>query len=220
MYSQDFATADAVFEPVPEGLVLGLPPLLLLLLLILLLAAGSLGWWVGRRPRRDSDSAATAIWKAVDEAIRAAMTAHSDVLADKARGLRRIIQDRLGKTLALTAGFHPLAALDHALGDVHPAVDDHGKGHGPEPKPTPDDPHDGNPDVQTPGVLIEKASRVVIHPPATSRDRSPAPPAPPPTEAQRRDAIRKAISDLNDHWRLKEARIADIEAAHRELSAG
>jgi hypothetical protein len=228
MYSQDFATSDAVFEPAQEALLLGVPPLLLLFGLALLAAAGLFGWWLGRRPRKQAVSAASAIWKAVDDAIRATMTAHSDALADRAATLRRTVHDRLGATLTLTGGLSPLDALDKALKGppAHTAHDDHTDGHGPGHGHDEHAAHDGDhPDEpeapSTPGVLIEHADRVVIHQPAAPREeRRPTPPPPsPPTEAQRRDAIRKAVSDLNDHWRLRDARIAEIEAAHRELSA-
>lgn len=232
MMSQDFAPADSFYEPAQDGLVLGVPPLLLAFLLILLLAAGLLGWWLGQKPRNAAGHDGPAIWKAVDEAIRATMTAHSNSLVDRAHDLQRVIQNRLGKTLALGAGFAPLAALDEALAD--PAGDHghgHDHGHGPDHGGS-HDKHDAHADdahadktdlTAARGIVIERASHVVIHQPprrpTPARPTTPSTPAPPPTEAQRRDAIRKAVSDLNDHWRLKEARIDEIAAAHRELSA-
>ncbi len=225
MYSQDFAPAEAVYAPSSDGLMLGLPPLLIAGLLILLLAAGALGWWIGRRPGKTADSAAQAIWKKVDGAIRTAMTAHSEVLADRAEALRRTVQDQLGKTLALAGGLAALKDLNDALGhgtpDDHAGDHDEHEGHGHASTPHEgDDHHDEASQPAASGVHIERADKVVIHNPPRPNPppHSPKPPKPAQTEAERRDAIRKAISALNDHWRLKEARIAEIEAAHAELS--
>lgn len=230
MAPQEFAPAETFYEPVQDTLVLGLPPLLLVFGLLLLLGAGILGWWLGRRPVKAPGSAANSIWKAIDEAIRNAMTAHSDGLVERARELRRVIDNRLGKTLALTASFAPLKALDDALAGPsthgHDHGHDHARGHGADDHTTAahDDAHAEPTETHTAhGVVIEKASQVVIHQPPPRPTRPTPPPAPPPpappTEAQRRDAVRKAVSDLNDHWRLKDARVAEIEAAHTELSA-
>ncbi|WP_269515426.1 hypothetical protein [Brevundimonas subvibrioides] len=224
-YSQDFPPADAVYAPSSGGLILDVPPLVLGIGLLLLLLAGYAGWWLAQRRQPTSASAAAAIWKDIDEAIRAAMTAHSDSLRDKARDLTRTIETRLGRTLTLTGGLTGLEALDAALDeapqdDAHAGAHDqhhapdHGGGH--------DDDHDGH-DVDASGstVVIERARHVVIHAPTPAATPKPGhdKPRPAPTEAERRHAIRQAVSDLNDHWRLKEARIAEIEAAHRELSA-
>ncbi|QTN19644.1 hypothetical protein HZ989_00735 [Brevundimonas sp. AJA228-03] len=226
-YSQDFPPADAVYAPSTDGLILDLPPLVLGIGLLLLLLAGCVGWWLAQHRQPTSASATAAIWKDIDEAIRAAMTAHSDSLRDKARDLTRTIETRLGRTLTLTGGLTGLEALDAALDEAphddahagahdHHHTPDHGGGH--------DDDHDGQ-DVDASGstVVIERARHVIIHAPAPAPAPTPKPghdkPKPVPTEAERRQAIRQAVSDLNDHWRLKEARIAELEAARRELSA-
>ena len=223
-YSQDFSPAEAVFTPASDGLMLDVPPLVLIIGLLLLLLAGYAGWMLARRRQPTSDSAAASIWKAIDDAIRAAMTAHSDSLRDKARSLTHVIDDRLGKTLALTGGLRALKSLATAL-DEAPHDDGHAGGHdedhGP-PRPgshgDDHDPHDVN--VAGSTVVIERARDIVIHAPAQPAMTGPHEPArPAPTEAERRHKIRQAVSDLNDHWRLKDARIAEIAAAHRELSA-
>jgi hypothetical protein len=156
---------------------------------------------------------------------RAAMTAHSDALRDKARHLTREIDARLGKTLTLAGGltaFEKLrAALDEESQD-HSHDAGHSDGHAPDHASANHDDLDTH-DIDASGstVVIERARHVVIHAPGPAP--APAPGhdkhKPVPTEAERRQAIRQAVSDLNDHWRLKEARIAEIEAAHRELSA-
>ena len=146
--------------------------------------------------------------------------------------------DRLLKTYrksieriaALETGLEKLdAALDeaphdHAHGGAHGGAhaDAHHDAHAPGHPVGHDDDHETH-DVEASGstVVIERARHVVIHAPAPTPAPTPAhdKPKPLPTEAERRQAIRQAVSDLNDHWRLKEARIAEIEAAHRELSA-
>lgn len=224
-YSQDFPPADAVYAPSSDGLILDVPPLVLGIGLLLLLLAGYAGWWLAQRRQPTSASAAAAIWKDIDEAIRAAMTAHSDSLRDKARHLTREIDGRLGKTLTLAGGLTALEKLGAALDeDSHDHSHDagHSDGHAHDHASAHHDDHDTH-DIDASGstVVIERARHVVIHAPAPA----PVPmaghdkPGPAPTEAERRQAIRQAVSDLNDHWRLKEARIAEIEAAHRELSA-
>lgn len=224
-YAQDFQPAEAVFAPASDGLILDVPPLVLGIGLLLLLLAGYAGWMLAQRRQPTSASAAAAIWKDIDEAIRAAMTAHSDSLRDKARALTRTIEIRLGRTLTLTGGLSALETLDAAL-DEASHDDGHGGGHdddhGPGHAGGHHDDHDVH-DLDTSGstVVIERARHVVIHAPASAPAPAPAhdKPKPVPTEAERRQTIRQAVSDLNDHWRLKEARIAEIEAAHRELSA-
>ncbi|CAL1690538.1 hypothetical protein MMB232_00665 [Brevundimonas subvibrioides] len=224
-YAQDFQPAEAVFTPAADGLILDVPPLMLGIGLLLLLLAGYAGWRLARHRQPTSASAAAAIWKDIDEAIRAAMTAHSDSLRDRARALTRTIETRLGRTLTLTGGLTALEALDAAL-DEAPHDGGHGGHHDDPHAPVHpagdhDEPEDAAIDASGSTVVIERARHVVIHAPAPT----PAPghdkprPRPAPTEAERRQAIRHAVSDLNDHWRLKEVRIAEIEAAHRELSA-
>lgn len=222
-YSQDFQPAETVFTPASDGLILDVPPLILVIGLLLLLLAGYAGWLLAQRRQPASASAAAAIWKDIDEAIRAAMTAHSDSLRDKARALTRTIEKRLGKTLELTGGLTALEALDDAL-DEAPHDNGHGgshdDGHAPGHTGGHNDDHEAHDeDGHASTVVIERARHVVIH--ATSPIPPPVhePPRPAPTEAERRLKIREAVSELNDHWRLKEARIAEIEAAHRELSA-
>ena len=224
-YSQDFSPADAVYAPSSDGLILDIPPLVLGIGLLLLLLAGYAGWLLAQHRQPTSASAAAAIWKDIDEAIRAAMTAHSDALRDKARHLTREIDARLGKTLTLAGGltaFEKLrAALDEESQD-HSHDAGHSDGHAPDHASANHDDLDTH-DIDASGstVVIERARHVVIHAPGPAP--APAPGhdkhKPVPTEAERRQAIRQAVSDLNDHWRLKEARIAEIEAAHRELSA-
>ena len=228
-YAQDFQPAEAVFTPVSDGLILDVPPLVLGSGLLLLILAGYAGWMLAQRRQPTSASAAAAIWKDIDEAIRAAMTAHSDSLRDKARALTRTIETRLGRTLTLTGGLTGLEKLDaaldeaphdHAHGGAHGGAhaDAHHDAHAPGHPVGHDDDHETH-DVEASGstVVIERARHVVIHAPAPTPAHDK--PKPLPTEAERRQAIRQAVSDLNDHWRLKEARIAEIEAAHRELSA-
>lgn len=232
-YSQDFPPADAVYAPASDGLMLDLPPLVLVIGLLLLLLAGYAGWMLAQRRQPTSASAAAAIWKDIDEAIRAAMTAHSDVLRDKARTLIRVIENRLGRTLALANGLEPLTRLEGALretqhdaGEGHDHDQGHGEGHehgdGADPHAeTHDAPATPEGAGSTSTVLIERVGTVIVQSPPSTRTGTSRPPTvpPAPTEGERRARVRQAVSDLNDHWRHKDARIAEIEAAHRELSA-
>jgi hypothetical protein len=223
-YSQDFPPAADVYSPLPDQLALGLPPLLLGLMILVLLAAGLAGWVLGHRRQTPGSSDGAAIWKAIDDDIRAAMTAHSDGLRDKATALSRTVEARLGRTLALTGGLKAFSALKTALKDPEPAAhaSDHGVSNAAAPSHDADhatNKHDT--ELHLAAVVIERASQVVIHspPPPTGAASGGHEPPKPPTEAEQRDAIRKALSELNDWWRLKDARIAEIEAVHRELSA-
>lgn len=227
--------------------LLGLPPAALAALALLVLGALLIGLAVGRGAARPPASGAAALWKAVDDACQAAMKAHTDALPDKAAVLRQVIEARLGRTLALGGGLGgglggPLAALDRALagqaaplaepwrghdrrpGHPHPGHDaEHGgPGHG----DAADDGGPPRPAAVDGGVTIVNNGRVEIRAAGGEKPAPPTlppPPAPPPprdlTTAQRADALRRAVSDLNDHWRRKGPRMEELDAAWRELSA-
>lgn len=116
-YPQDFQAADpAVLEPVDSTLFLGVHPLLLLLLASLVLGLMVLAWRAGRGTSTTQPDAAESIWRAIDRACQAAMTANSDALVGAAKALRATYDDCLGAVVILAEGpSKPLKAVDHAL---------------------------------------------------------------------------------------------------------
>jgi hypothetical protein len=196
-YPQDFATADpSALEPVDSTLFLGVHPLLLLLLAALVLGLMILAWRAGKGARPTQADAAESIWRAIDRACQAAMTANSDALPGAAKALRTTLSDYLGAVVALADGpAKPLKAIDHALkGRLKEAVKpaDHDHGHDQPPKPGHGDPT--RPDPRHPAapanVTVVSNSHVVIrgdrveHGPAQGSEvavlEKPAPPPSPP----------------------------------------
>ncbi|OGN51252.1 MAG: hypothetical protein A2352_11965 [Caulobacterales bacterium RIFOXYB1_FULL_67_16] len=116
-YPQDFQPADpAVLEPVDSTLLLGVHPLLLLLLAALILGLMVLAWRAGKGATTTQPDAAESIWRAIDRACQAAMTANSDALVGAAKALRATYDDCLGAVVVLAEGpSKPLKAVDHAL---------------------------------------------------------------------------------------------------------
>ncbi|GLK47456.1 hypothetical protein GCM10017620_04290 [Brevundimonas intermedia] len=116
-YPQDFQAADpAVLEPVDSTLFLGVHPLLLLLLAALVLGLMVLAWRAGKGATTTQPDAAESIWRAIDRACQAAMTANSDALVGAAKALRVTYDDCLGAVVILAEGpSKPLKAVDHAL---------------------------------------------------------------------------------------------------------
>ncbi|MBX3476874.1 MAG: hypothetical protein KF910_04660 [Brevundimonas sp.] len=222
--------ADRAFEPAGPDLVFSLPPMMLAALVVLGLALFALGWFLNeaRSPRRAD--AADAIWKAVDDALKAAMKADGAGLAGKAEDLRKVLSKRLGATLKLAGGLGDLVqGLDRALdGERH---DPHGNDHHPHRQGHGDE-HHGHGDHQphddpaqasaAPGPVTQ----VTIINGAPGRDEKGGhddhngPHTPSPLSPRERDhALRLAVADLNEHWRHKAERIGELRAAHRELSA-
>lgn len=116
-YPQDFQTPDpAALEPVDSTLLLGVHPLLLLLLAALILGLTVLAWRAGKGATTTQADAAESIWRAIDRACHAAMTANSDALVGAAKALRATYDDCLGAVVVLAEGpSKPLKAVDHAL---------------------------------------------------------------------------------------------------------
>jgi hypothetical protein len=167
-YPQDFQPADpAGFEPVDSALFLGVHPLLLLLLAALILGLMVLAYRAGRGTSTTQPDAAESIWRAIDRACQAAMTANSDALTGAAKTLRATYDDCLGVVVILAEGpAKPLKAIDHALkGRIKEAVkpkDEPGHDHGAKPghgePPRPDHRHPAIPA----NVTVVSNSHVVI----------------------------------------------------------
>ncbi|MBN8529785.1 MAG: hypothetical protein J0M36_11220 [Caulobacterales bacterium] len=222
--------ADRGFEPTGPDILFSLPPMMLALLVLLGLALFALGWFLkdAQSPRRRD--AADSIWKAVDDALKAAMKADGGSLVGKAEEIQRVIERRLGATVKIAGGLAPgLDALKRALDgrppDAHAADahdhddhgnDDHGHGHGH------DESHGSGHDEHGAASGHGAVTQITIVNGAASGageggggSHGPAPLTP----RQRDHAIRAAVSDLNERWRDKTARIDEMRAAHRELSA-
>lgn len=121
MYPSDFNTAETVYAPVEDTLVLGVHPLLVLALLGLILAVAAGAYMMGRRQVQgeggtDGDRAAEDIHKVILAASMAAMAASSNDLKSRAEALRTAISDHLGPVMDLAKGVNgPTKALDEAL---------------------------------------------------------------------------------------------------------
>lgn len=193
-YPQDFATADpSTLESIDSTLFLGVHPLLLLLLATLIMGLMILAWRAGRTAAPPQADAAESIWRAIDRACQAAMTANSDALPGAAKALRTTLNDCLGAIVILADGpAKPLKAIDHALkGRLKEAVkprDDHGHDHPAKPgHGEPVRPDSRHPAVPA-NVTVVSNSHVVIkgdrveHGPAQGSEvdvlEKPAPPHP------------------------------------------
>lgn len=234
--------AEPAYEPTGPGEVFfSLPPLMLVLLALLGLALFALGWFLkdAQAPRRAD--AADSIWKAVDDALKAAMKADGGSLAGRAEEVKKTLEKRLGATAALAGGLNgPFEALKSALESEAHEASDHAHGQHADPAHKPHDHqgddagghgpapgdgharHEAGPVTQV--TIINGAPAAHggkdDHKDDHKKDDSHAPTRPAPLSARERDrALRLAVADLNDHWRHKAERIAELRAAHRELSA-
>lgn len=218
-YPADFP-AERAFDPVQPEVFLWVDPLIIGALLLAALAIGLFGWWLGRNQASHDPDAAEDIWKAIDDAAKAAMKADNHAIPGKAQALRDVIDKKLGRTLKLAGGLK-LKALDEALKGRGPA-DGHGHshaaahgGHGSHPPAEGGDGHGGSP------AAAANVTIVTVTPPAVAPHAGHAPHHPEHrdlTADERNDALRLAVAAINEHWRHKADRIAAIRAAHAELS--
>lgn len=226
-YPADFP-ADRAFEPVEPEVFLWVDPLIIGALLLAALLIGAFGWWLGRtRANRDPD-AAESIWKAIDDAAKAAMKADNHGIAGKAQALRDVIDRRLGKTLKIAAGLK-LKALDEALKGRGPA-DGHGHGHAhghgghaAHAAHAPTEAAEGHGSGAVSAAAAANVTIVTVTPGTATTHEPPVHPPHPPehrelTAGERNNALRLAVAELNEHWRDKAARVAELRAAHAELS--
>ncbi|MFN3668935.1 MAG: hypothetical protein ACK4VY_06465 [Brevundimonas sp.] len=146
-YGADFATADPANAPLDPTILIGAEPAFWAGVLLALLAAAALGWFFGSRSHAGRPDAAHDIWKAIHDATRSAMGADDNALKGRAEALRKVIRERLGKTLILADGLcERITTLDDAIagrssshsggGHAHdhghgPSGGGHGPTHGP-----------------------------------------------------------------------------------------
>lgn len=230
-YGADFATADPANAPLDAPILLGADPVMAVAGLLLLLAALLLGWFLGARARSTTGDATAEIWKAVDKAAKEAMKADDNALRGKAAHLSDVIQSRLGKTLALSAGedglVRPVEALraalagrraeahdDHDHDDAHDADHhhDHADGH--------DHPHGHAAPPATAGaVTIVNVIPGAAPSPAGKPGHSPHG-RKELTAREQIVALRLAVAAFNEHWRHETRRVRAMQAALAELSGG
>ena len=142
-YGADFATADPANAPLDAPIYLGADPVLWAALILLLLAAALLGWFLGSRSGPKGGDASHSIWKAIDGAAKDAMKADDSALKGRAEHLLSVVDNRLGKTLALAGGKDGLSACVKALrGAVDGRLPDTPKDDHDASKPAHDKPHD------------------------------------------------------------------------------
>lgn len=235
-YGPDFATADPANAPLDAPLYLGADPVMWAALILLLLAAVLLGWFLGARGGPKTGDATASIWKAIDGAAKEAMKADDSALRGRAEHLLGVVDNRLGKTLALAGGKEGLSACVKALRaavdgklpekpkDGHDAPKaDHDKahdGHGH------DDKHDEDHGHGSTAGAVAAAANITINvaPPAPAKPDHDHHPAPAPrkemTVREQTDALRLAVAAFNEHWRHEKARVRDLRAALTELSGG
>jgi len=240
-YGADFASADPANAPLDAPIYFGADPVMWGALILLLLAAGLLGWFLGSRAAPKTGDASHAIWKAIDGAAKDAMKADNSALKGRAEHLLTVIDNRLGKTLALAGGKDGLSdcvvalrgAVDGKLkdkpGDDHHAPGaDHGKGHddhGHDDKPGDDHGHDGHGPTSSVGaaaanITINVAPSSPAKPDKPDHDHDAPAPRKEMTVREQTDALRLAVAAFNEHWRHEKSRIKALRAALAELSGG
>lgn len=225
-YGADFATADPANAPLDAPLFIGADPFVWGAILLGLAAALLAGYFFGARSDTHRADAAHAIWKAVHDAARSAMGADDNALKGKAEALLKVVDGRLGRTLTLVGG------LSESIGEMREAVHgrrpsdhhnhggghDHGHdaghgapGHGHE---TPAG-HEAHP-AAVPAVTIVNVNAGITGGHAPDKPHGTA--AGGLTVREQTNALRLAVAAFNQHWRDESARVAELRAAHAELS--
>ena len=218
-YDADFAGPDGV--PM-DHVIFGAEPTFWVVFLLLAALAAVGGWAWGRREALSRPEAVESIWSAIDKALREAMQAHDGVLLGKAQEVLRVIDSRLGRTLKVAEGLAgQLKALREAVaGATQSAAAAHGPDHGHD--------HGHASATAAPETASEAAapSAAAAAGAVTIVNVGTAPTGggdshtthTPPSPREQLDRMRLAIAALNQHWRAEGERIAELRAAHAELS--
>lgn len=228
VYPTEFQAPDA-YEAVDSPLFLGLEPLLLAILVALGALLFFLGWMVRNAQTRRDPDAAGSIWKAVDDALKAAMKADGGSLVGKAEDVERVIRKRLGATLSIAHGLNPgLASLKAALAGQRHVPHAHAETHDDHDDPGHDKPADDGPATESSSST--SVTQITVINGVRERGQGGGPGGGGGghgghdhggslSPRERDHTIRAAIADLNDWWRDKDARIREMRAAYSELSA-
>lgn len=236
-YGADFANADPANAPLDPTIMIGADPFFWGAILLGLAAALLLGWYLGARSNTHRADAAQAIWKAIQSAAQSAMASDDNALKGKAEALRKVIQERLGKTLILAGGLSGrIKKLDDAIAGKGPVQPGGGSGVGggggqTSPRtgggPGGDAAHgesgQGGGGGGGGGAAAAAATSVTVV--TIGGPTTPVQPPPPtaPTvgdlnHREQTDALRLAVAAFNQHWREEAARVGELRAAHAELS--
>jgi hypothetical protein len=238
-YGADFANADPANAPLDPTIMIGADPFFWGAILLLIAAALFAGYFFGARSRSHRADAAHSIWKVIHDAARSAMGADDNALKGKAEALRKVIDERLGKTLKLAGGLSArIKKLDDAIagkGPVQPggggghAVPQTSGGHGCAPgsdKAHGDSGQAGNGGGGGGGGGAAAAAAASVTVVTIGGPTPTAPTSPPPvpqtvgdlSHREQTDALRLAVAAFNQHWRDEAARVGELRAAHAELS--
>lgn len=230
-YGADFANADPANAPLDAPLFIGAGSFVWAAILLALAAALLLGWYLGARSNHSRSDAAHAIWKAIHDAARSAMGADDNALKGRAEALRKVIDERLGKTLKLASGLSGrIKKLDDAIAGKGPVQPGGGGqtpprasgGHGGEASQG-ESGHGGNGGGGGGGGAAAAAAAtsvtvVTIGGPATTAPPPTAPTTGDLSHREQTDALRLAVAAFNQHWRDEGARVSELRATHAELS--
>jgi hypothetical protein len=241
-YGADFAHADPANAPLDPTIMIGADPFFWGAILLLIAAALFAGYFFGARSGSHRADAAQSIWKAIHDATHSAMGADDNALKGKAEALRKVIDERLGKTLKLAGGLAGrIKKLDDAIAGKGPvqaggggggghAGPHAGAGHGGaagSDKPHGDSGHGGNAGGGGGGgggAAAAAAASVTVVTIGVPTPTAPPPPPPPPppvgdlSHREQTDALRLAVAAFNQHWRDEAARVGELRDAHAELS--
>lgn len=236
-YGADFANADPANAPLDPTIMIGADPFFWGAILLGLAAALLLGWYLGARSNTHRADAAQAIWSAINDAARSAMTVDDNGLKGRAEHLLKVVQGRLGKTLGLAKGMSGrISKLKEAVDGKGPAEaaghgGGHGGGHGAG--------HGGGHDAHAPAhdahathevhvapavTIVNVNAGATTHAPAhaAAEHHAPAHDAKPEKRdlnyREQTDALRLAVAHFAEHWRDESARVRELRQAHAELS--
>lgn len=231
-YDADFAAGSPADAPLDPVIMIGADPMFWAAILLIIAAALFFGWFLGARSNNHRADAAHSIWKAVHDAARSAMGADDNALKGRAEALRKVVDERLGKTLKLAGGLaREVRKLDDAIAGRGPAQSGghHGAAHGPgpapdggpgEPAPTPTGGGGGGGGAATANItIVTGATPGQTH--STGVGHGPVHDAKAMRDLTRReqtDALRLAVAAFNEHWRDESARVRELRDAHAELS--
>lgn len=231
-YDADFASADPANAPLDPIIMIGAEPMFWAAILLALAAALAAGYYFGDRSRSGRADASHAIWKAVHDAARSSMGAEDNALRGKAEALRKVIDERLGKTLKLAGGLSGLIKkLDEAIagrGPVHSATSSGqqptraGEADGGE-RAVSERGRGGSGGGGGGGGAAAATSVTVVTIGGPTSPEQPIRPVPLPVTGhlnhrEQTDALRLAIAAFNEHWRDESARVQELREAHAELS--
>ena len=236
-YGADFANADPANAPLDPTIFIGAAPTFWAAILLMIAAALLAGYFFGRRSNANHPDAARTIWKAIHEATRTAMGADDNALKGQAEALRKVIDERLGKTLKLAGGLSGrIKKLDDAIAGRGPAPAGNTSGDTQARPGRESQGGDASPGGSGEGrggsggggggggaAAAAATSVTVVTIGGPNGPTQPVPPPNPPatrdlSHREQTDALRLAVAAFNQHWQDENARVGELRAAHAELS--